>query len=286
MEQGCYYWNAGIFFFGAQAYLDELRRYEPAIYAQSKLAWELAQRKADVVLPDYDAFAESPKISIDYAVMERTDQAVLLPLNVTWSDLGSFEAFYQNARKDEAGNVSFGDVLAMDSHNNYLASQSRLLAVLGVNDLVVVETPDSVLVVPRNRCQEVGGLVADLEQAGRVEPQDPAKVPKPWGSYQILAEGPGFKVKRIDVLPGASLSLQMHYKRSEHWVVVHGTAVVTINDNLLTLHKDESVYIPNQARHRLHNPGSGLLTVIEVQSGGYLGEDDIVRFADDYNRLD
>ncbi|MBQ4132764.1 MAG: mannose-1-phosphate guanylyltransferase/mannose-6-phosphate isomerase [Desulfovibrionaceae bacterium] len=286
LRQGGYYWNAGIFLFSAKTYLDELNAHEPEIYAQCKLAWELSQQKGEVILPDFDAFAEAPKISVDYAVMERTDKAAIIPLPVSWSDLGSFEAFYQNTPGNEAGNVCFGDVLALDSHNNYLSAQSRLLAVLGVNDLVVVETPDSVLVVPRSRCQEVGALVADLENAGRNEPHDPARVPKPWGSYQVLAEGPGFKVKRIDVLPGASLSLQMHYKRSEHWVVVQGTALVTLNDETITLNKNENIYIPSQARHRLCNPAPDHLAVIEVQSGGYLGEDDIVRFADEYNRLD
>ena len=286
LAEGGYYWNAGIFLFSAQAYLDELLAWEPEIYAQSKAAWDEARRRGEVVFPDHDAFAKAPKISIDYAVMEHTSRAVLIPLDVRWSDLGSFEAFYQHSPKDKTGNVSFGDVVAFDAHDNYLSAQSRLLAVLGISGLVVVETPDSVLVAPRSRCQELSGLAADLEQAGRSELHDPARVPKPWGSYQVLAEGPDFKVKRIDVLPGESLSLQMHYKRSEHWMVVQGTAKVCLNDELLTLQKDESVYIPQQARHRLSNCGPELLTVIEVQSGIYLGEDDIVRFADEYNRLD
>lgn len=290
LDAGGYFWNSGMFLFGARAYLNELKQHEPEVFLQSIAAWRNACKRPGLICPAKDDFEKSPKISIDYAVMERTDRAVLVPADIDWSDLGSFEAFYQSGKgradlgADAEGNVAFGDVLAIDSENNYLAAHSRLLAVLGVNDMVVVETADSVLVLPRERSQEVTRIVEKLKASGRLETEDPARVPKPWGSYEVLCEAPGFKIKRIEVASGASLSLQMHYNRSEHWVVVEGQAQVTLDEDVFLLNKDESIYIPVKTRHRLANPARDPLVIIEVQNGTYLGEDDIVRFEDDYGR--
>ncbi len=290
LDAGGYFWNSGMFLFGARAYLNELKQHEPEVFLQSIAAWRNARKCPGLVYPAKEDFEKSPKISIDYAVMERTDRAVLVPADIDWSDLGSFEAFYQSGQgrsgsgADAGGNVAFGDVLAIDSENNYLAAHSRLLTVLGVNDMVVVETPDSVLVLPRERSQEVARIVDELKASARLETEDPPRVPKPWGSYEVLCEAPGFKVKRIEVVSGASLSLQMHYNRSEHWVVVEGQAQVTLDDAVFLLNKDESIYIPVETRHRLANPARDRLVIIEVQNGTYLGEDDIVRFEDDYGR--
>ena len=287
LAEGGYFWNSGMFLFGARTYLNELKKHEPEVYLQSLAAWRGAAKRPGLIVPDREEFEKAPKISIDYAVMERTDQAVLVPVEINWSDLGSFEAFYQSGLAtgaDADGNVSLGDVLAVDANNNYLAAQSRLLTVLGISEMVVVETPDSVLVAPRAQCQDVTRIVEKLREARRLEPDNPARVPKPWGSYEVLLEAPNFKVKRIEVLSGASLSLQMHYKRSEHWVVVEGQAQVTLDDDVFLLNKDESIYIPVESKHRLANPARDPLIIIEVQNGPYLGEDDIVRYEDDYGR--
>lgn len=293
LAAGGYFWNSGMFMFGARAYLNELKKHEPEIYLHSHAAWSKGRTQQDITgiaQPDVNEFEQAPKISIDYAVMERTSHAVIVPTDINWSDLGSFEAFYQSGLAtvggggDADGNVSFGDVMAINSQGNYLYSQNRLLAVLGVNDLVVVETADSVLVAPRALSQDVGKFVEWLNANGRPESENPSRVPKPWGSYQVLLEAPGFKVKRIEVLSDSRLSLQMHDKRSEHWVVVEGQAQVTLDEEVFLLNKDESIYIPVKSKHRLANLAKGPLVIIEVQSGSYLGEDDIVRFADDYGR--
>lgn len=287
LAKGGYFWNSGMFLFGARAYLNELKKYEPEIYLHSLVAWNKGRKQQGIIRPDAGEFAQAPKVSIDYAVMERTSQSVIVPTDINWSDLGSFEAFYQSGLRTEGdadGNVSFGDVIAINSQGNYLSAQNRLLAVLGVNDLVVVETADSVLVAPRFLSQDVGKLVERLKANGRPESEDPSQVPKPWGSYRVLLESPGFKVKRVEVLSESRLSLQAHDKRSEHWIVVEGQAQVTLDGEIFILNKDENIYIPVKARHRLSNLARETLVVIEVQSGTYLGEDDIVRFDDDYGR--
>ena len=284
LAEGGHFWNSGMFLYRASAYLAELERYAPAIFAACREAWGGRSEDMDFVRPGRDAFLRSPSDSIDYAVMERTERAVVVPLTAEWSDLGSWEAFYEVAEHDAHGNAHIGDVMIEGAENCYLHGTHRLVAALGVSDLVVVETPDSVLVANRSDTQRVKTLVERLKAEGRSEAELHPLVYRPWGSYEQLAMGDRFQVKRIVVNPGAELSLQMHHHRAEHWVVVEGTAEITV-DGRTGLHtENESVYIPLGAVHRLKNPGIIPLVVIEIQSGSYLGEDDIVRFEDKYGR--
>lgn len=286
LEAGNCAWNSGMFLFRASAYLAALERFAPAIRAACERAWAGRQRDADFIRPDRDAFLSCPADSIDYAVMERAERVGMIELSASWSDLGSWEAFYEAAPRDAAGNAARGDVIARDSSGCYLHATHRLLAAVGVRDLAVVETADAVLVIDRGRAQEVKALLEDLKQRGRSEADTHVRVFRPWGSYERVALGERYQVKKITVRPGAALSLQLHHHRAEHWVVVSGTARVTVDDRESLVSEDQSVYIPLGARHRLENPGRIPLELVEVQSGSYLGEDDIVRFEDLYGRLD
>lgn len=286
LEAGGYYWNSGMFLFPAQAFLDALQAHAPDILEAARAAHAGAARDADFLRLDADAFAASRSESIDYAVMEKTRDAAVVPLNVPWSDLGSWSALAEVAPADARGNVTRGDVLLEETDGCVVYSDGRLVATLGVKDQVIVETTDAVLVADRGREQEIKTIVARLNAAGRDEASQHRKVYRPWGSYESIAQGDRFQVKRIIVTPGGSLSLQMHHHRAEHWVVVQGTAKVTRDGEQMLLTEDQSTYIPLGTTHRLENPGNIDLILIEVQSGSYLGEDDIVRFDDVYGRAD
>jgi mannose-1-phosphate guanylyltransferase/mannose-6-phosphate isomerase len=284
LSEGGYTWNSGMFLFRASTFLDELDRYAPAIHAACRKAWAGRSGDLDFVRIGREDFAASPSDSIDYALMERTREACVVPLTADWNDLGSWKAFYDVSPRDGRGNARMGDVLALDSDNCYLHATHRLLATLGVKDLVVVETADAVLVADWSRTQEVKKLIEQLAREGRSEADTHVKVYRPWGSYESLSFGERFQVKRIVVNPGKVLSLQFHHHRAEHWVAVRGTAKITVDGEVRLLGEDQSTYIPLGTVHRLENPGRIPLEIIEVQTGAYLGEDDIVRLEDSYGR--
>ncbi|AOY67054.1 mannose-1-phosphate guanylyltransferase/mannose-6-phosphate isomerase [Xanthomonas euvesicatoria pv. euvesicatoria] len=283
LASGEYYWNSGMFLFRASRYLEELRKFHPAIADACQKAWENGKRDADFTRLDKDAFAASPSDSIDYAVMEKTADAVVVPLDAGWNDVGSWSSLRDVSKQDAQGNAHHGDVIQLDCQNTY-AYGSRLIAMVGLEDVVVVETPDAVLVGHRDRIQEVKDIVSQIKTAGRSEATWHRKVYRPWGAYDSIDMGQRHQVKRITVKPGAVLSLQMHHHRAEHWIVVSGTAEVTRGEEVLLLTENQSTYIPLGVTHRLRNPGKLPLELIEVQSGSYLGEDDIVRFEDTYGR--
>lgn len=283
LASGEYYWNSGMFLFRASRYLEELRKFHPAIADACQKAWENGKRDADFTRLDKDAFAASPSDSIDYAVMEKTADAVVVPLDAGWNDVGSWSSLLDVSNQDAQGNAHHGDVIQLDCQNTY-AYGSRLIAMVGLEDVVVVETPDAVLVGHRDRIQEVKDVVSQIKTAGRSEATWHRKVYRPWGAYDSIDMGQRHQVKRITVKPGAVLSLQMHHHRAEHWIVVSGTAEVTRGEEVLLLTENQSTYIPLGVTHRLRNPGKLPLELIEVQSGSYLGEDDIVRFEDTYGR--
>ncbi|WP_127170786.1 mannose-1-phosphate guanylyltransferase/mannose-6-phosphate isomerase [Xanthomonas euvesicatoria] len=283
LASGEYYWNSGMFLFRASRYLEELRKFHPAIADACQKAWENGKRDADFTRLDKDAFAASPSDSIDYAVMEKTADAVVVPLDADWNDVGSWSSLRDVSKQDAQGNAHHGDVIQLDCQNTY-AYGSRLIAMVGLEDVVVVETPDAVLVGHRDRIQEVKDIVSQIKTAGRSEATWHRKVYRPWGAYDSIDMGQRHQVKRITVKPGAVLSLQMHHHRAEHWIVVSGTAEVTRGEEVLLLTENQSTYIPLGVTHRLRNPGKLPLELIEVQSGSYLGEDDIVRFEDTYGR--
>ena len=285
LADGHYHWNSGMFMFRADRYLEELERFRPDILKACQEAWGQRRDDLDFVRVDEEAFAACPEDSIDYAVMERTERAVVLPLDAGWSDVGSWSSLWELHDQDEDGNVVRGDVLTEEVTQSYLHSEGRLIAAIGVDNHVIVETDDVVLVADKNRVQDVKRLVSRLRASGRDEYRLHRKVHRPWGSYEGIARSERFQVKRITVNPGATLSLQKHHHRSEHWVVVKGSAVVTRGDEETLLTEDQSTYIPLGIVHRLSNPGVIPLEVIEVQTGSYLGEDDIVRFEDTYNRV-
>jgi mannose-1-phosphate guanylyltransferase/mannose-6-phosphate isomerase len=281
---GEYYWNSGMFLFSARRYLEELERYAPDIAAACRDAAASGVRDLDFTRIDADVFKGCRSESIDYAVMEKTEAALVVPLSAGWSDVGSWSALHAASTPDAEGNVLHGDVLAEDTHGSYVHAESRLVATVGLNDHVVVETKDAVLVAPKDRVQDVKALVARLKAEGRYEHSVHREVFRPWGSYDSLDNGERYQVKRLMVKPGGVLSLQMHHHRAEHWVVVSGTARITRGDEVFLLEENQSTYIPIGVRHRVENPGRIPLHIIEVQSGGYLGEDDIVRFEDQYGR--
>ncbi|MGE8286447.1 MAG: mannose-1-phosphate guanylyltransferase/mannose-6-phosphate isomerase [Stenotrophomonas sp.] len=283
VASGEYYWNSGMFLFRASRYLEELERLQPQILAACRTAWEKARRDTDFIRLDADAFKASPSDSIDYAVMEKTDDAAVVPLDAGWSDVGSWTALRDVSEQDADGNAHRGDVIAIDCRNTF-AYGDRLIAMVGLEDVIVVETNDAVLVGKSDRMQEVKDVVAQLKADGRSEATWHRKVYRPWGAYDSIDHGERFQVKRITVKPGGTLSLQMHHHRAEHWIVVSGTAEVTRGDEVLLLTENQSTYIPLGVTHRLRNPGKLPLELIEVQSGSYLGEDDIVRFEDTYGR--
>jgi mannose-1-phosphate guanylyltransferase/mannose-6-phosphate isomerase len=284
IESGDYYWNSGMFAFRADVYLRELAAQRPEMITACRSALEQAQADLDFIRLDKDAFAASPSDSIDYAVMEHTEDAVVIPLAAGWSDVGSWTALWQISPQDEAGNALQGDVIAQNSRNCFARSEDRLLALLGVEDLVVIDTKDAVLVASKDHIQDVKGIVDELRAEGRSHTLLHREVYRPWGHYDSIDNGERFQVKRISVKPGEKLSLQMHYHRAEHWIVVQGTARVSRGEETFLLHENESTYIHAGVKHRLENPGKIPLELIEVQSGAYLGEDDIVRFEDIYQR--
>ncbi|MFO1474334.1 MAG: mannose-1-phosphate guanylyltransferase/mannose-6-phosphate isomerase [Lysobacterales bacterium] len=283
LEEGGYYWNSGMFLFRASRYLDELRKFRPDILEATTRAFEAAKRDGDFVRLDRDAFAACPSDSIDYAVMEKTGDACVLPVDIGWNDVGSWSALWDVSEQDDAGNAHHGDVIAVDSRDSY-AYARRLVALVGVDNLVVVETDDAVLVARKDRVQQVKDVVAKLKSDRRSQAALHREVHRPWGSYDSIDMAEGFQVKRIKVKPGARLSLQSHARRAEHWIVVRGTARVTRDNDVFELFANQSTYIPIGAKHRLENPGTEMLELIEVQSGDYLGEDDIVRYDDAYGR--
>jgi mannose-1-phosphate guanylyltransferase/mannose-6-phosphate isomerase len=284
VASGQYYWNSGMFMFRAKVFLDELRALAPTMYEACVQAFKAATRDLDFVRLPAKEFATIASDSIDYAVMEKTKHAVVVPLDAGWSDVGSWSALHEAMPGDASGNVQLGDVLSSDTHGCYLHSTSRLIATVGLRDHVVVETKDAVLVAPRDRVQDVKTLVNELKKQGRYETSLHREVFRPWGSYDSIDSGDRFQVKRLSVKPGASMSLQLHHHRAEHWIVVSGTARITRGEEVFLLEENESTYIPLGAKHRIENPGKIPLHIIEVQSGSYLGEDDIVRFEDRYGR--
>ena len=285
LADGGYDWNSGMFLFKAARYLEELAAHAPAMLAAVREAHAKASVDLDFVRIDRDAFAPVPDDSIDYAVMEKTRRAAVIPVSCAWSDIGSWSALWLTGDKDADGNLREGDTMAVDTRNSLLRSHERhLLATVGVDDLIVVTTPDATLVAHRDAAQDVKKIVEQLKAAGRSEHSLHRVVHRPWGNYDSLEAGERFQVKRIQVKPGASLSLQKHHHRAEHWIVVSGTAEVTCDDKVLLLGENQSTYIPLGSKHRLRNPGKVVLELIEVQSGSYLGEDDIVRYDDVYGR--
>ena len=293
LAQGTYLWNSGLFMVRASVWLAALEQCRPDILSACKVAFAAGSADGEFVRVGKDAFSNCPSDSIDYAVMERIAKAsaadtlpagVVLPLSAGWSDVGAWEALWQVLPKDAQGNVVQGDVLLHDTRNTLALSETRLVACVGVDDLVIVETADAVLVAHKDHTQDVKKIVDSLKKAGRTEGQMHRKVFRPWGSYDSVDAGERFQVKRIVVKPGAALSLQMHHHRAEHWIVVSGTAKVTRGDETFLVSENESTYIPLGTTHRLENPGRVPLEMIEVQSGAYLGEDDIVRFEDVYGR--
>jgi mannose-1-phosphate guanylyltransferase/mannose-6-phosphate isomerase len=284
LAAGGYLWNSGMFAFRADRYLAELERHRADVVAAVKRAMAGAQRDMDFVRPERSAFLAVPDDSIDRAVMEKTRDAVVVPAKFGWSDVGSWSALWQLGSKDALGNVSQGDVMARDSHGSYLRSEGRLIAAVGVENLVVIETSDAILVSTKDHADDVKLAVEQLKRSKRTEHAIHRRVYRPWGYYESIDAGDRFQVKRLMVKPGARLSLQRHRRRAEHWVVVSGEARVTRGDEELLLEANQSTYIPTGAKHRLENAGTEPLFVIEVQSGDYFGEDDIERFADDYRR--
>ena len=281
---GTYLWNSGIFVFRADRFLAELSRFQPAIVAACEAAIATAKTDLDFLRLDSAAFALAPALSIDYAVMEHTDAAAIIPVEMGWSDVGAWDALWDIGKRNADGNVTIGDVVTRNVKNSYIRAESALVTVLGLNDVLVVQTSDAVLVAHRSQAEQVKDLVGMLDANGRSETKTHRRVHRPWGYYETTDLGDRFQVKRLVVKPGGTLSLQMHHHRAEHWVVVSGTAKVTRDDATELLAPNESTYIPIGMRHRLENPGKVLLELIEVQSGSYLGEDDIVRYDDVYKR--
>lgn len=284
LAQGGYLWNGGMFAFTARTFLEELERFRPEILASARQALESAARDLDFLRLGREAFAACPSDSVDYAVMERTDRGAVVGAEMRWSDVGSWSALWETGQKDATANVTRGDVWLHAAARCYVRADARHVSVLGAEDLVIVETDDAVLVAARERAEEVREVVARLERQNRGEHISHTRVYRPWGYYESVDAGERFQVKRLMVRPGQGLSLQLHRKRAEHWVVVSGTARVTRGEETITLTENQSTFIPLGTRHRLENPGEAPLLVVEVQSGSYLGEDDIERFEDRYNR--
>ena len=285
LATGRFTWNSGMFLFKASVFLQELKQHNLAMYQACEAAWQKAQKDLEFVRLDPDAFAQSPSNSVDYVVMEKTQKAVVVPLDAGWSDVGAWPAVWDALPHDAQGNATRGDVMLEGNvQGNMVHAESRLVSLLGVQDLIVIETSDAVLVAHKNSAQDVKKIVDKLKAQKRTEVDLHREVFRPWGSYDSVDHGDRYQVKRITVKPGAKLSLQMHHHRAEHWIVVKGTALVTRGDEQLLLSENQSTYIPLGVTHRLENPGKTDLEIIEVQSGAYLGEDDIVRFEDVYGR--
>jgi mannose-1-phosphate guanylyltransferase len=286
LSSGDYYWNSGIFLFKASRYLAELKQHRPDIYAACEQAMAEVDPDLDFIRVNQQAFLACPSESIDYAVMEKTDAAVVVPLDANWSDVGSWSSLWDISEKNSQGNVHKGDVLSCDSTDNYVFAETALVATVGLQNIVVVQTKDAVLVATKDRVQDVKSIVQQLKELGRSEHKIHHEVYRPWGKYDSIDQGQRYQVKHITVNPGQKLSVQMHHHRAEHWIVVSGTALVSIDGVDTMLSENQSVYIPLGAVHALENPGKIPLELIEVQSGTYLGEDDIVRFSDRYGRVE
>ncbi|NRA52696.1 MAG: mannose-1-phosphate guanylyltransferase/mannose-6-phosphate isomerase [Gammaproteobacteria bacterium] len=289
LESGQYLWNSGMFLFKASRYLEALGRFRPDILSACQQSIATLEPDLDFVRVDPIAFAKCPAESIDYAVMEPLaslgDDVVVMPLDAGWNDVGSWSSLWKLAEKDSAGNHLHGDVIAHDTNNSYVRAQNRLVATIGIDNLVVVDTPDALLVASLDRVQDVKIIVEQLKQQRRTEATTHREVYRPWGKYDSIDSGERHQVKHITVKPGGKLSVQMHHHRAEHWIIVSGTALVTNGDNEILLTENQSTYIPIGVKHALENPGKIALELIEVQSGAYLGEDDIVRFEDIYGRV-
>jgi mannose-1-phosphate guanylyltransferase/mannose-6-phosphate isomerase len=288
LASGDYFWNSGLFLLKASRWLELIERFRPDMAKAVRAAYDAGQRDLDFYRVDPEMFADVPADSIDYAVMEplsaEPGECLVVPLDAGWSDIGAWSALWEVSPHDASGNAVHGDVLALDAHDNLLHSQHRIVAAVGVRDLVIVETSDAVLVAHKDHTQDVKKITEHLDAQGRGESEFHRRVHRPWGTFEGVDQGQRFQVKRLSVKPGATLSLQMHHHRAEHWIVVSGTARVTCDGKEFLLAENESTYIPIGAQHRLENPGAIPLEIIEVQSGSYLGEDDIVRFQDVYNR--
>ncbi|MFN3869244.1 MAG: mannose-1-phosphate guanylyltransferase/mannose-6-phosphate isomerase, partial [Hyphomicrobiaceae bacterium] len=284
VASGDYFWNSGIFVMNAKTLIDEMARLAPDVLAAGRAAY--AKRSDDLGFErlDRESFAKAPNISIDYAVMEKTDKAAMLPIDVGWNDVGSWSSLWEIAPRDTQGNYSHGETLLQDTTNSYVHSEKSLVATIGVDNLIIVDTPDALLVADRSRAQDVSKIVQKLKGSNRKEQEQHIRNYRPWGFFETLSLGPRFQVKLLHVKPGGKLSMQMHHHRSEHWIVVQGTASVEIGDVQKLVRENESVYIFATQWHRLENPGKVPLEIIEVQIGTYLGEDDIVRTDDIYHR--
>lgn len=285
VASGDYYWNSGMFMFKASLYLAELKLHRPDIYSACEKAMSEVNPDLDFIRVNKDAFITCPDDSLDYAVMEKTASAVVVPLDAGWSDVGSWSSLWEISAKNPDGNVCNGDVLTVGSQNNYIFAETGLVATVGLQDIVVVQTKDAVLVAAKDKVQDIKKVVQQLKEAGRTEHKIHREVYRPWGKYDSIDNGERYQVKRITVKPGEKLSIQMHHHRAEHWIVVSGTANVTVDGIDTLLSENQSIYIPLGAVHALENPGKIPLELIEVQSGSYLGEDDIVRFSDRYGRV-
>ncbi|SFP66838.1 mannose-1-phosphate guanylyltransferase/mannose-1-phosphate guanylyltransferase / mannose-6-phosphate isomerase [Nitrosomonas cryotolerans] len=284
LKEGGYTWNSGMFVFTAKHYLQELQRHRPDIFAAAQKAWQEKITDLGFIRPCKDTFTDCPSDSIDYAVMQVTDRAAVVPAQFGWSDVGSWDSLWQVSTKDENGNIAKGDTYIADTKNSYIRAESRLVSVIGLEGIVVVETADAVLVMHKSKAQQIKGAIQHFEANNRKEHLEHLRIYRPWGWYEGIDQGKRFQVKRIMVKPGEKLSLQMHHHRAEHWIVVSGTAKVTIDGKETLIAENQSTYIPLGHTHRLENPGKMDLHIIEVQSGAYLGEDDIVRFDDCYGR--
>ena len=284
IDNGNYLWNSGMFLFRAELLIQEIEKYQPEIISACKESYEKSEKDLDFIRLHKDSFSKAPNISIDYAVMEKTDKAAVVPLQSGWSDVGSWHALWESFEQDQNNNSSYGDVVEEDCNGCFIHANHRLVSAVGVENHVIIETADAVLVAPRDRAQDVKDIVNKLKAEGRDEVDIHPKVYRPWGAYETIDIEDRFQVKRITVYPLQKLSLQMHHHRAEHWIVVKGTARVTCGENEFLLSENESTYIPIGTKHRLENPGKIPLELIEVQSGTYLGEDDIERFDDVYGR--
>lgn len=284
LAAGCYYWNSGMFVFSAQLFLEELRKYSPEVVNAAECAQQLAVKDLDFIRVDKQAFSQAPNISIDYALMEKSQNVVCVPLNAGWSDVGDWRSFSELTDKDLANNSFIGDSIDIGSTNTLVFSRDKLVATIGVDNLMIINTPDALLVADKSRAQDVKSVINRIEQQKRTEHLQHREVYRPWGCFDAIDDGDRYQVNRVQVKPGASLSLQVHHHRAEHWIVVKGTALVQKGDEVMLLSENESTYIPVGTKHRLSNPGKITLEIVEVQSGPYLNDDDVVRYEDSYGR--
>ncbi|RYY74763.1 MAG: mannose-1-phosphate guanylyltransferase/mannose-6-phosphate isomerase [Gammaproteobacteria bacterium] len=284
LDAGCYYWNSGMFVFKTNVFLTELQAHSPDVVSTANQARSLAVKDLDFIRVDKESFALAPNISIDYALMEKSNNVVCVPLNAGWSDVGDWKSFSDVSQKDETGNSFIGDSIDVGSTNTLVFSQHKLVATLGVNNLMIINTPDAVLIADKSQAQQVKSIISRIEKQTRTEHLQHREVYRPWGCYDAIDDGDRYQVNRIRVKPGASLSLQVHHHRAEHWIVVKGTALVQKGDEVMLLSENESTYIPVGTKHRLSNPGKIPLEIVEVQSGPYLEDDDVIRYEDSYGR--